>query len=374
MKDKGKGKSKALEKVPKTQRPAAKKQKTLPARQPTAIPARDEGGPGPVAQAFRAGRVAAGATSENTTTSPPGSAANGQPHCCTHDEEERKAQTDTKSSASLSLRWGVSATDSDNRKGPSYPKVNANCSLIPCACNKHNFDSSIRIGTCIPDQSSNSPSSGFVVSGLRRSSARRDARILPPLTFLERRRLIRGGNERQLAEHRGRARQLAALICRNKALNNQIRRNRLIRLAQLLTPPPEAAPTPIAPGGVANTQSTSSIPSSALAPIAQNETPIASPLPFGFWRRWVAKRRRHNARMDQLRRERLIGHGRLLTPPRETAATVIAPPPTAAPTTPVEAPEPETETECSPAISLTGSPTMILTATRVRPQEAQLRT
>ena len=65
--------------------------------------------------------------------------------------------------------------------------------------------------------------------------------------FLRRRRQIREGDERQLAEHREQASELAALIRRNNAL--QIGRNRLIGPGPLLTPPLEAAQTPISPEG-----------------------------------------------------------------------------------------------------------------------------
>lgn len=44
-----------------------------------------------------------------------------------------------------------------------------------------------------------------------------------------------------------------------------------------------------------------------------------------------------------MRRERLIGHGRLLTTPPETAPKLAAPLPAATATTPIHAPEPETE-------------------------------
>lgn len=179
-------------------------------------------------------------------------------------------------------------------------------------------------------------------------------------------------------------------------MTDQIRRGRLIGPGRLLTPEPEIAPTAAAPlhyvtlataaeapgqeasishfanwesdydsesetkttpepgpsGGVPVVQSTPSIPPSAWAPVAQTESPILPPLPLlerlrrsreEYRPRIAAAERRYNALMDQIRRERLIGNGRLLTPPPETAPTLAAPLPAATVATPVDAAEPETE-------------------------------
>lgn len=316
MEDKGKGRSKASEEALQTERPAAKKQKTMPAR--------DEGGPGPATQAYRACQDARLPASENTTTSPPGSA--------------RMA--------------GVIVARPIRRRGrPKQTPIPLPASLSPSRCYRPQAATTgrfpvIQSTTPIPPpplpvfrnrpEPASSPSVPVVQSTTRilppilpfqhrpQSSARNETRILPGMSILERRRRVREDSETREAERRERARErreLAALMRRYNAVTDQIRRDRLIGPGRLLTPELEIAPTAAAPphpvtlptaaeapgheafighfanwesdydsesetetasapgpsGGVPVVRSIAFIPPSAWAPVAQSETPILPP-------------------------------------------------------------------------------------------------